>query len=890
MGISSPGIGSNLDVNGLVSKLMAVESEPLKSYDQKESGLQAKISALGSLNGAVSSLQSSLTSLSNQATFQSVSATPTDSSVLTASATNKAVSGIYSVNVKQLAQSQTLASNGQASSTASIGNGGSTTISFRMGTISGGVFGLAGSNLSNSVASSGLSEGALTINGTTITTDSSTKSAKALAAAINAKTSTTGVTATTSTTSTSATLFGNGGASTFGDIDTSSSGTYSLSVGGVELASQASGIAAGAGVNAASIDATLAGSNATTNALAAASITFTGTAAAGNLQFFNADGANITIAESVTGSVKGGIATDSATANLGSSSTATAAVTIASSSASPITVGGTNAASAGLTAGTGGAYIGASFTQDGNQSTGSITIDSSNNSLQGIRDAINKATNMGVTATIVSDGSATPYHLVISSTKTGATSSIKIDVSGSPADTAIADLLSYDPAGTQKLTQNTAAQSTKLTVNGIDVASTNNTVSDAIQGVSLNITKVGASSVSVSRDTAGVKNGVSSFVKAFNEFNNTLKSLTSYDSTTKKAGPLLGDATAQIVQNQVRKQLSTSITGLSGNLTNLSQIGITMQKDGSLSLDSTKLGTAITTNYSDIIGLFAAIGNTSDSLVSFTSSTAKTQAGTYAVDVTSLATQGSIKGSLDLTAGNTTIATDTKWSVTLNGTSPTTSSTVASVSLAAGSYSAAELAALVQSAINGASNFVNSGTTATASINGSGQLEIKSNKYGSVSNISLTSVSGTAVADVFGTSTETAGTDIVGTIGGLAATGSGQFLTGAAGSGAEGLKLEITAGGTGARGTVSFSQGYAYQLNNLAAGFLGSTGLIAGSTEGLKSTVKDIDKSRDNFTQRLVGIEKRYRKQFTDLDVAMGKMLSTSNYLSQQLASLTKVS
>lgn len=884
MGISSPGIGSNLDVNGLVSKLMAVESEPLKNFDSKETGLQSKISALGTLNGAVSSLQNSFTALANQATFQSVSATPADSSVFTASATSKASSGIYSVNVRQLAQSQTLATSGLASTTASIGSGSSTTVSFRLGTISGGVFGLAGSNLSNTVQSNGIADGSLSINGTTINTDANTKSAKALAAAINAKTTTTGVSASTGTTTSSATLFGGSGAGNFGAIDTSSSGTYSLRVGGVEIAAQATGIAAGAGVTATSIDSVLAGTNATTTALAAANITFSGTAANGDLQFFNADGSNLSIEEVVSGSVNGGLGKDSATANSGSSTTYSTNVTISSSNATPITVAGSNAAAAGLTSGIGGAYIGASFTQDANQVTGSITIDSSNNSLQGIRDAINKATNLGVTASIVSDGSSSPYHLVISSNKTGASSSLKIDVSG---DSAVSDLLSYNAAGTQKLNQNSAAQSTKLTVNGIDVTSNNNTVSDAIQGVSITVAKTGSSTLNISRDTAAVKNSVSGFVKSFNEFNTTLKGLISYDPTTKKAGPLQGEPTAQIIQSQIRKQLSTAITGLSGNLTNLSQIGISFQKDGSLALDSTKLSSAITTNYNDIIGLFAAIGNTTDSLVGFSSSTSSTQAGTYAVDVSALATQGKVAGSLDLRSASTTIASNTSWSVTVNGTSPTTSSTVATVALQAGTYTASELATLIQSSINGASNFVNSGTSVTASINDSGQLEIKSNKYGSVSNISVTAITGTTTADIFGTTTETAGTDVSGSIGGVAATGSGQFLTAAAGTNANGLKLEITGGNTGARGTVSFSQGYAYQLNLLTGSFLGNKGLIAANTDGLKATVKDIDSARDKFTDRLIDIEKRYRKQFTALDVAIGKMNTTSSYLQQQLASLT---
>jgi flagellar hook-associated protein 2 len=890
VGISSPGIGSNLDVNGIVSKLLAVDARPLAVLADKENGFKAKIGALGTLNGAVTTLQGSLSGLSSQSTFQSVSATPGDNSILTSSATNKAVAGLYNVNVTQLAQSQTIASGGVISSSSAIGLGGSTTVSFQFGTISGGSFGLAGSNLAGSVATNGIADGSLTINGTAISTDSNTKSAKALAAAINAKTATSGVSASAAATSSSATLFGAAGASTFGDIDTTVGGTYTLAVEGITLDSQATGVAAGSGVTAASLDSVLAGSNATTSALAAAGITFSGSAANGNLQFSRADGSNIAITESVTGSVNGGIGKTSASANSGSGTTATSHVTISSNSASPITVAGNSATSAGLTAGTGGAYIGATYTQDGSTSSGSIVIDGTNNSLQGIRDAINKAA-FGVTATIISDGSTTPNHLVLTSNKTGANSSFRISASGSPADTAIADLLTYDPAGTQKLTQNTAAQSTKLSVNGIAVNNNTNTIAGAIQGVTLNVSKVGSTTVSVSRDTASVKSGINGFVKAYNDFNTTLKNLTGYDPDTKKGGALLGDATTQRIQTEIRKQLSASITGLSGNLTNLGQIGIQFQKDGSITLDSSKLGTALTNNFDDISALFTSVGKSSDSLINFTSSTAATKAGTYDVAITQLASQGTVTGTVDLSTAPVNIAANTSISVTLNGTSPVTSSTIATVNLAAGSYTAAEFATALQSAINSAPSYSGSGASVAASINDSGKLEVKSTKFGSLSNISVSSLSGTPVSDFLGALPASAdGVDVAGTIDGTAVTGSGQFLTGKTGTDADGIKLEITGGAIGSRGAVSFSQGYAYQLSTLASGYVGAKGAITSTTDGLNTSLKNVGKSKTDFNDKLADIEKRYRAQFTALDVTIGRLNSTSSFLTQQLAALSKQS
>jgi flagellar hook-associated protein 2 len=887
VGISSPGIGSNLDVNGIVSKLLAVDSAPLTVLNQKGSDFQAKITALGTLSGAVSTLQSSLTNLSNPATFQSISSNSADTSVLVGSATNQASPGIYSINVTKIAQAQTIATAGQISTSSEIGLGGATTLSFQFGTVSGGSFGLAGGTLSNAVVSGGISNGSLSINGTTISTDSTTRSAKLLADAINSKSDTTGVTASAAATATSATLFGNSGASTFGNVDTTAGGTYALSVEGIQIDSQATGIAAGAGAGAASIDSILGATNATTDALTAANITHTGSAAAGTLQFFKADGANIAVTETITGTVNGGIGKTDVTANTGSSSTSASSVTISSTGGSPITVAGINPATAGLTAGVGGAYIGASYAQSGSASSGSVVIDNTNNSLQGIRDAVNKA-NIGVTATIISDGSDKPNHLVFTSSQTGASSSFKIGVSGSPADTALSDLLTYDPAGVQKLTQNTAAQSTTLNVNGIPVSSNTNTITGAIQGVTLTIGKVGNTNLSIARDSSAVKTGVSTFIKAYNDFNTAVQNLTSYDPTTKKAGVLLGDSTVQTIQTLVRKQLSAPISGLTGSLTNLSQVGISFQKDGSLTLDSGKLQTALTNNFSDIAGLFTSNGKSTDSLVSFVGSTAATKAGSYALNLTTLATQGAITGLTDLSTGTVTIAPNTTIGVTLNGTDPVTASTLATVPLTAGVYTAAQLATSIQSSINSTPAYSGSGVSVSATIDDGGHLVIKSGTYGSVSNISITSSSGTPVTDFLGDATSVDGVDVAGTIDGTPVTGSGQFLTGKIGTSSEGLKLQITGGAIGDRGTVNFSQGYAYQVSTLASTFLGTKGLITSSTDGLNSSIKTVSNDITDFNARLAVIEKNYRAQFTALDVTIGKLNSTQSFLTQQLAALTK--
>ncbi|HQT00023.1 MAG: flagellar hook protein [Hydrogenophilales bacterium 16-64-46] len=251
---------------------------------------------------------------------------------------------------------------------------------------------------------------------------------------------------------------------------------------------------------------------------------------------------------------------------------------------------------------TDGVYSGASFVSNGD-GTASIVIDSSNNTLEGIRDAINAA-GIGVVATIVNDGSGTPYRLTLSSAETGASSSIKISVSG--GDGSIDALLGYDPAGTQNLTQTLAAQNAELTVNGIPIVSASNTVSEPIQGVTLTLKNVTttAATLTIDRDIDAINTAVESFVEAYNALNAQIKSSSIYGTEDTTAGALSGDSTLRSLQEQLRNVFNTATSG--GVLTQLAEIGISFQKDGSLAYDSTQLEAAIATNFDDVLNLLTS--------------------------------------------------------------------------------------------------------------------------------------------------------------------------------------------------------------------------------------------------------------------------------------------
>lgn len=663
MGLSSAGIGSNLDVAGIVSKLMSVEQQPLKLLAKTESSYQAKLSGFGTLKGAMSAFQTAVKGLADVSKFQAVKAAVGDSTIASASASGTAQPGNYSLNVTQLAQAQKLVAGGVASQLGAVGKG---VISFDFGTIAGGT----------------------------------------------------------------------------------------------------------------------------------------------------------------------------------------------------------------LDPGT-GKYTGASFTSTG-AGIKTVTIDDSNNSLAGIRDAINAA-NVGVSAKIVNDGGTTPYRLSLTSTATGAAASMKISVADTAPDNGLSALLNHDPAGTQALSQTSAAQNALLTIDGIAVSKASNSVTDVIDGLTLNLTKVSTTptTIAVTRDTEAVKTSVNAFVKAYNEIAQNLRDAMAYDPKGDRAAVLNGEGSVRAIQSQIRNVLSAPIAGGASTLTTLSQIGVTLQSDGSMTADPAKLDKAIASNFDSLAGLFAASGKASNSLASFTGSTKETKPGSYAVEISQLATMGSTQATAP--AGLTIDGTNNAMSVTLNGLT-------ASITLEQKTYAnAAALASELQSKINGVAAF--SGSSVKVSETG-GVLKIVSDKYGSASNISIAE---TGTANLF---FDTAGpnvvpgVDVAGTINGVAASGNGQVLTGATGDPSEGLKVSINGGTIGAFGTVSFSKGYAYQFEQLANDVLSATGSIASRTEGIAASIKGIEKKRADINARLQMVEARYLKQFNALDLTLSKMTTTSTYLSQQLSSL----
>jgi flagellar hook-associated protein 2 len=232
-----------------------------------------------------------------------------------------------------------------------------------------------------------------------------------------------------------------------------------------------------------------------------------------------------------------------------------------------------------------------------------ITIGPGETSLAQIRDKINAA-GAGVTASIVNDASGARLSLI--STATGAENGFRITADGGLSS------LAYDPLGAgAQLQLNQAASNAKATINNIEIESASNTLSNVVEGLTVNLLAETTAPVTVTTasDTTAVKAAIETFVKAFNALASTLKTQTKYDEGSKTAGPLQGDRTAIGLQNRLRGILNEESTA-STLYTRLSDIGLVMKTDGTLETKSSKLDEALSSpaNLAELRKLFATEG------------------------------------------------------------------------------------------------------------------------------------------------------------------------------------------------------------------------------------------------------------------------------------------
>ena len=215
--------------------------------------------------------------------------------------------------------------------------------------------------------------------------------------------------------------------------------------------------------------------------------------------------------------------------------------------------------------------------------------------LSSIATSINNASgNPGVTATIVSGVNGNQLVLTSASTGTANAFSVSASSDSSSGVTALASALN---------TPSIAAANAQLTIDGIAVSSPTNSVSGALTGVTLNLSTTGSSQLTVAQSTTPISTAVNDFVSAYNTYASTVNQLQSYNSTTKVAGVLLGDATLSAVQSQISHVLGSTVSNSS--LGSLASLGITRNADGTLVSNSTTLANTLASNPSSVQQLFS---------------------------------------------------------------------------------------------------------------------------------------------------------------------------------------------------------------------------------------------------------------------------------------------
>lgn len=420
--------------------------------------------------------------------------------------------------------------------------------------------------------------------------------------------------------------------------------------------------------------------------------------------------------------------------------------------------------------------------------------------------------------------------------------------------------------------QVTAASDAQVQIDGVTVNSATNTLNNVVGGMTLNLSKVGTTTLTVSRDNSAIKKKVTDFQKAYNDVITYIRGNSQFDQESFQTGALFGDQTTA----QVESALNTMLFGNAGtgSIKNLAELGFSLDDQGKLELDESKLDSAISTKLDDVKKLFMATGSSLNSELAYVSSGNKTKASStsgYDVNITQVATKGAVSALNAFSAphsGGETLS----FAGTLFG------SATPELTISDGT----DLNSLV-SQINNDSRFKD----LVVATNDGGSLKIESKRYGTAGNFTVTSnlAEGPDNSGIgLGGGTNVAGVNVAGTINGEAATGNGQFLLGNSGnSTTDGLQIQYKGTSTGAIGAITFNRGVAALMNYQTSAFTDSVnGLLSTVDQTLTAQVQDIEDRITSLNEALVLREQLLRSRFT----AMENAIATANAQGAQMSSI----
>lgn len=518
--------------------------------------------------------------------------------------------------------------------------------------------------------------------------------------------------------------------------------------------------------------------------------------------------------------------------------------------------------------------------QVGSGAATTVTVGSNNATLQGLADAVNAAGGE-VRASVINDGSATPYRLLLTSAKTGAANAITVTNNLTTGTGA-----SIDP--TNKTIQ--AAADAQVTVGSgpgaLSVSSATNQVNKLIPGVSLNLLRADPAkpiTLTVANDTESTVKAMQEFVDSYNGIRDFLNEQTAYNAESKSAGQLQGNRDAAALADELSAALSASVPGLATGANRLSTVGLAFTDKGKLTFDSAKLTAALNgqggASPAELKKLFALSGTSDTSGVEFVlggNKTKPTGGAPYQVQLTAPATRAVVVGSSPPSGSVVITPPNNALQIKVNGL------LASGVTLTAGTYAPDALVSMLQQRINAAPELAEN--PVSVALNGDGRIQITSQTYGGASGVEITG--GTVLAQLgFAGGEASTGTSAAGyfVVNGATetATGSGQVLTGTAGNAnTDGLQVRTTLSAPGS-GNVTVSQGLASRLNAVLTKYLDSgSGRLKAINDTFAQQTADIDKTITRQNDMMAAKTADLQVQFAAMESAVNNLKGLQTQLS----------
>ncbi|NVM21122.1 MAG: flagellar filament capping protein FliD [Desulfobacterales bacterium] len=599
MSLSVSGLVSGLDVDSIISQLLALQQRPILKLQQREADYQVMLSAYGGLQGALSSFKTAMENLDDASDFDSFSATSSDTDLFTASASASAAAGTHDITVQQLAEVHKLKSaafgeteevlqfavdatnnkidfkeNGGAELTATITSGTYTVseleaeIESRLETAS-----------ANSIDYS-------------VSYDSSTKKFTIKEnGSILTQLDLLWATGTNSATS-AASILGFDSADDTGALEYASdsevAGTIHLEIGN---------------------QFTIGATNNKINFKEDGGAELTATIASGTYTISELESA-VKTALDAAGSVTYTVSYDNAAQKFTIDDNGTLAQLDILWKTGTNGSEGTDTSAASILGFSDSADDTGALEYTGDNEVG-VVVDiliSAADTIQDVADAINDA-NTGVQAAAIFDG--TDYYLTLSAKNSGDANVINLmvtDTDGSNTDTNGLSRLVYHKGGTENLTETQAAKNSIITVDGVaNINRDTNTIDDVVEGVTITLKSAPAApdnegALTVSRNTSAVVSQINSFAGAYNSLLDFFSVSQTYDRDTGKSGVLFGDGTTNMISNRLRNLVTNTVPDVT-EFSRLADMGIGSNK-GYLEVDSTELNNALDHHFEDLVQFF----------------------------------------------------------------------------------------------------------------------------------------------------------------------------------------------------------------------------------------------------------------------------------------------